>query len=212
MQSPTFAAGDFFMIQQLVARYLFQHDTCPLPGLGTLNIVHGVAQNDFVNKTIMAPVPAIQFTNKETDATTLLDFIAAKTNVSIVEAATMLGNFCNRLKDDTEMGNAAMLDGVGKFAATSPGNLHFEQASLPFSFLPNVVAERVIHPEADHHILVGDKETTAHAMADYYSEDQPQRSRWWIWAIVLGLIGIGLLILYMVNNGFASSFGNSISI
>lgn len=39
-------------------------------------------------------------------------------------------------------------------------------------------------------------------MNEYYSEDDVVKDRWWVWAIVLGLAGIGLLAIYLYNNGF----------
>jgi hypothetical protein len=92
------------------------------------------------------------------------------------------------------------------------GVIIFEAVPVPEIFLQPVNAERVIHPEAEHAILVGDKETTNTEMTEYFSETTEQKSRWWIWAIVLGVSGIAALIIYMNGAGILSRFGNAMPI
>ena len=147
-------------MQQLIAAYLFQHKNCPLPGLGTLWVKQGNAQTDFSNKAITAPAPAIVFDAKETDADKLLDYIAFKNNTTIYQAIETLGQFGNNLKSVILSNSNATLDGVGSFSADASGNISFTAIPLPAAFLQPVTAERVIHPQAQHNILVGDKETT----------------------------------------------------
>ena len=200
-------------MQQLIAAYLFQHKNCPLPGLGTLWVKQGNAQTDFSNKAITAPAPAIVFEAKETDADKLLDYIAFKNNTTIYQAIETLGQFGNNLKSVILSNSNATLDGVGSFSADASGNISFTAIPLPAAFLQPVTAERVIHPQAQHNILVGDKETTNTLMTEYFSEDAPvQKSRWWIWAIVLGAIGIIALLVYMSGTDFLPRFGNAVSI
>jgi hypothetical protein len=200
-------------MQQLIAAYLFQHKNCPLPGLGTLWVKPGNAQTDFSNKAINAPTPAIEFDTKETDAGKLLDYIAIKNNSTIYQAIETLGQFGNNLKSTILSKSSASLDGVGSFSADASGNISFTATPLPAAFLQPVTAERVIHPQAEHQILVGDKETTNTVMTEYFSEDIPvQKNRWWIWALVLGAIGMITLLVYMNSAGFSPRFGNAVSI
>lgn len=200
-------------MQQLIAAYLFQHKNCPLPGLGTLWVKPGNAQTDFSNKAINAPAPSIEFDTKETDAGKLLDYIAVKNNSTIYQAIETLGQFGNNLKSNILSNSSAALEGVGSFSADASGNISFTATKLPAAFLPPVTAERVIHPQAEHNILVGDKETTNTVMTEYFSEDvSVQKDRWWIWAIVLGAIGIAVLLMYMSGANFSAKFGNAVSI
>jgi nucleoid DNA-binding protein len=209
----TFAAADLiYNMHHLIASYLFQHKTCPLPGLGTLSVQSGNASTHFLNKTILAPQPAIVFDAKETEADALLDHIAGKANISIYEAIETLGKFANQLKMAIQSGQPAILNGVGHFSMASSGIINFEPLHVPEVFLQPVNAERVIHPEAEHAILVGDKESTNTAMTEYYSETTEVKSRWWIWAIVLGVAGIAALVLYMNGDGILSRFGNAMPI
>ena len=51
-------------------------------------------------------------------------------------------------------------------------------------------------------MLVGDKKTTNVEMTEYLNEEASVVSpdRWYIWAIVLGLIGVGVLAMYVYQN------------
>ena len=199
-------------MHQLIASYLFQHKTCPLPGLGTLSVRTGNASTHFLNKSILAPQPAIVFDTKETEADALLDYIAGKANINIYEAIERLGQFANHLKTTIQSGGPALLNGVGNFSMASSGAIVFEPVPVPEIFVQPVIAERVIHPEAEHAILVGDKETTNTEMTEYFSESTAQKSRWWVWAIVLGVLAIISLIIYMNGAGILSRFGNAMPI
>jgi hypothetical protein len=84
---------------------------------------------------------------------------------------------------------------------------------LPAAFLQPVKAERVIHPEAEHQILVGDKETTNTLMTEYFSEEvHVKKNRWWIWAIILCLVALIIILLYLNNAGLLSMAGNAMPI
>jgi hypothetical protein len=195
-------------MHHLMASYLFQHKTCPLPGLGTLSVIAGSADGDFVNALIKAPVPAIIFETKETDATVLIDFIAAKTNATVLQSIESLGHLTNSLKAAAITNKPATLNGVGDFFTDEKGRINFRPELLPPAFLPAVKAIRVIHPEAEHQILVGDKETTNTVMTEYFTETPVKKDRWWIWAIVIAAVAL-LAILFYLNNGMQLSIGGN---
>lgn len=199
-------------MHQLIASYLFQNKSCPLPGLGTLTIHVSGAKADFSNQQIAAPEPFIQFSDRETNASGLLNFIAPTTNSNASEVTEALGHFCDDLKKGISSDDKADLVGIGNFVADNNGNIVFEQSALPRAFLQPVFAERVIHPLAEHHILVGDKETTNTLMTELLSENPGEKDRWWIWAIVLGVVGLLLLLLYFTELNGTSPFGNALKI
>ncbi len=184
-----------------------------MPGLGTLSINAGKAEADFLNTVIKAPSPRIVFDAKEDDPTNLLEYIAEKTRRSIAQATDSLQQFCNNLKATTKTSQSAALNGVGSFFIDSAGKINFKSAQLPAAFLQSVKAVRVIHPEAEHQILVGDKETTNTVMNEYFSEAPEKKSRWWIWAIVLGIVALIAILLYLNNYaGLRSMAGSAMPI
>ncbi|MGC4099873.1 hypothetical protein [Ferruginibacter sp.] len=199
-------------MDHLVTSYLFQHKQCPLPGLGTLAISTGNAEGDFLNTAIKAPLPDISFNTNETEANDLLQYIAVKTGNDITAAIEMLGNFCNALRSAINDKQAAVLKGAGEFFKDGSGNIKFKANALPAAFAQPVRAERVIHPKAEHNMLVGDRETTTAVMTEYYNEEPIKKDRWWIWAIVIAVIALVAILLYMNSDNIAAMFGNTQSI
>ena len=199
-------------MHHLIASYLFQNKTCPLPGLGTISIQTSGAEADFTIQQIAAPAPVFEFDEKETSAEDLLNYLARKTNSNNYEVSEALDHFCDGLKGQISIHAKANLHAVGNLVMDDTGHIIIEQPVLPEAFLQPVFAERVIHPKAEHNILVGDKETTNTVMTELLSEKPTEKDRWWVWAIVLGVIGLLLLLLYFTEINGASPFGNALKI
>jgi hypothetical protein len=193
-------------MEKLLATYLFQHKICPLPTVGTLVVRTGNAQVNSVEKKISAPIPFIEYSDQETSTVELTHFIARYLNVGEDKAAAFLNHYCtavNQLQASEELGLAT----VGSFYKDEQGVLHFKSAAIPAAFLPEVAAERVIHADAAHHIMVGDTQTNTVAMSEFLNQEQPIKNRWLIAALVLYLIGF-LLIFYYYSRHPEGGFGN----
>ena len=150
----------FALMQKQIASYLFQHKTCPLPGLGTLSILSSDVESDFTNKVFTAPKSSVHFVQTETDTTPLLNYLSATTGADKYEATEALSHFCDGLKQKMTDQPDVQLNNIGIFFVDGSGTINFREEALPAVFMQPVFAERVIHPDAEHQILVGDKETT----------------------------------------------------
>lgn len=199
-------------MHHLIASYLFQNKTCPLPGLGTISIQTSCAEADFTIQQIAAPQPVIQFNEKETSADDLLNYLARKTNSNNYEVTEALDHFCDDLKNQISIHAKANLDMVGNLVMNDTGHIIFEQSALPEYFLQPVFAERVIHPKTEHTILVGDKETTNTVMTELLSGKPGEKDLWWVWAIVIGVIGLLLVLVYFTELNGTYPFGNALKI
>jgi hypothetical protein len=197
-------------IQKLLASYLFQNRSCPLAGMGNLSIVQSPAISDFGNKKIIAPTATIQFSPAATNTDDLLAYLAHKTNTIQGHMGEAYEAFCKKLASELHSGSPVDMEGIGQFNIDAGGNITFQSVNVPAAFLPSVTAERVIHPEAEHSILVGDKETTNTVMTEYFNEEPVVKDRWWIWAIVLAALAIGTLIIYYYDAAASVSFGNAV--
>ncbi|MEI9959160.1 MAG: hypothetical protein WDM90_23255 [Ferruginibacter sp.] len=103
------------------------------------------------------------------------------------------------------------LESLGSFFVDDSGKINFKQEELPAVFMQPVFAERVIHPDAEHNILVGDKETTNTVMTELLAPKSETKDRWWVWAVVLSVIGLTALVVYFTSFNGTSSFGNAIN-
>jgi len=196
-------------MDDLIELYLFKHKKCPLPALGILQVMDTHATALYGEGKIDAPIPTIKFLEQELPADDLIRFIASKKNISTNDAAALLNQYCDKLQQMDAFGETK-LPHAGKFYVNADGNLVFKTMEMPREFLPEVPAERVIHPDVAHAMVVGDKETTTTEMAAYYSETEAAaKDKWWIWATGLVVIAAALLFFYFNDHSHSSSFGNT---
>jgi nucleoid DNA-binding protein len=196
-------------MQELLTDYLFQNKKCPLPGVGTLAIHRQEAQIFVTEKRITAPQEEIFFSADQTNADDLHDFIAAQKGITKDEAAYQLKRYCEEIKNISDS-RKFIVENTGEFHKGADVDLLFTGLILPTAFSPDVFAERVIHPHETHAILVGDTQTTNAVMNEYYAEETvSNKSRWWIAAIIFGVIAAGLIGYYLNDKSGTNTFGNA---
>jgi hypothetical protein len=174
-------------MHQLIATYLFQHKQCPLPGLGHLYVQQLPAETNFVNKQINAPQLVVKFSTTQIDDEEFLNYAAKVNNTN-----------SKFIKDELQQlftKDNFVIHGVGDFT----------KDNAKFDFVPNVInplfyqstyAERVVHENEAHSMVVGDTETTTTAMTEYFAEDVIKKEYWWVWALILGGISIAAICIY----------------
>ena len=179
----------------LIAPTLFKNKTCRLPGIGVFTVISNNAKIDSPDKLITAPVPSIVFTALRDDKNGFNEFTALN----------------ELIKKDLHAMGKVNLKGIGNFIKNEDGTVGFIPLQLNQHFTPPVVAELAIHQDATYSRLVGDKKTSDIALPAYLEEKKIVKYRWWIWAIILGAIGAGILIYNIAQNGLYI-FGNTIKI
>ena len=197
-------------MHQLIASYLFQHKSCPFPGLGSLSLSAKGAEPYFSDKIINAPTTSIDLVAGESDIASFLAYIASQTNSDHYEAASALDHFCDGLKNEVNVHSAAKLEGVGEFVVNSNGDISFVPLELPKDLVQPVRAERVLRPQSEHNILVGDKEKTNYEMTELLNDEvHVEKESWWIYALILAAIGLSMLFFHFYSNNMRwGSTGN----
>ena len=183
-----------------------------MPGLGSLSLTTLPANTDISNKNMTAPAHQIMFNEEESNSGELISYLSQKTQSNTFEAAAALDHYCDGLKNALAEKKTAAIEGTGMFEVDDSGKLIFTAKELPPAFLPQVQAERVIHPETEHQMLVGDKETTNIQMAEYFNVETVTKDRWWIWAVLLGVIGLLAVLIYLNDADNSSLLGNAVKI
>jgi hypothetical protein len=196
-------------MQQLLADYLFQHKQCALPQIGTLHIKNVTASSIFGERKISAPIPVIEFNDDVHSTENVEAYIALQKNISRDEAAHQL----TKMVEDIQalpLGQRFEIPNTGKFYKDENDKIGFIALEVPAHFLPQVVAERVVHPNDSHTMLVGETETNTAAMAEYYSEEEPaMKSKWWIFAIASFAVAAAAVGFYVSDKKADSFFGVS---
>lgn len=170
----------------MIAQSFFQKKICLLPGLGTLELLTQAAETDFVNGKINAPTQKIIFEQEQKKGTIFNEFSA----ISAV------------LLDEVNKNGQVVIDGLGTFIKKGAA-ISFDAQKLNIELNPAVTAIRVQRENAEHDILVGDKQTTNVIMSEYFAdENNVAKAYWWVWAAVLAGIAIGVISFYWFKNGF----------
>ena len=197
-------------MEQLIELYLYKNKKCPLPQVGTLQLSTSNAVAWYADKRMEAPMPVIKLSETVLPADDFISFIAARKNVSIAEAGKLLADYCGNLKK-LDSNSESILHQTGRFYVNPEGLLIFKANELPAEFLPSVNAERVLHQEVSHNIVVGDKETNSVEMAAFYADAANSRKeKWWIFAIILAIAGLSAIAYHLNEHDFKiDMFGNS---
>lgn len=197
-------------MDQLLTAYLYEHKNCPLPTLGALQLQPGNATYLPGENKIVGPVASVMLCDKEVPTHSLVDYIAVHKKITSLEASAMLGIYCEGLKAIPSQGQR-LLNGAGAFFKDDENRLQFRSENMPEAYFPGVVAERVIHKDVTHKMLVGDTYTDTTAMTEKLQEITPTRSRWWIGAVLLAVAGIiALVVFYSMHK--AGTTGNGYKI
>jgi hypothetical protein len=178
----------------IIAPSFFRKKTCVLPGIGSLMLVTHPAETDFTNCLIKAPKQEIIFEQDQ------------NANTQFNEFSAMSG----LMKEKLEKERRVDIEGIGALTKDFSNTIHFSPVTIDNDFFQTVTAERVLRKDAEHTILVGDKQTTNMAMAEFFNEEEISKTdKWWVWAVVLGAAGILASVFYFSKFGI-NNFANGL--
>ena len=192
-------------MQELITSYLIQKKECHLPLLGSFTIKQTPASLEIADKMISPFTDEIIYSENETYLSDgLKNYISQLQHIQVYEAEEKLNNWCLNAKMKLDAGEKINFNSLGILQKTPAGNILFEIENS-IKFYEPVVAERVIHKNAEHAVLVGDKETTSGVMNEFYREDvlPEKKYSWKLWAIILLILSLLILIFYFSNHAFS---------
>jgi hypothetical protein len=192
---------------QVLNAYLFQHRSISIPGLGTIYLETLPASVDVAERTMLPPAYRFRF-DKYFDApdATFFAYLAVQKRILDYEAIKWYNEFSFELRNRIRSEDAVSWDGVGILRKDGAGNVLFEAAASPMLFFQPTPAMRVTRQDAQHTMLVGDRERTSGEMNEWLLDDAERRKRvsWWVIALVLGGICLAILGWYFYTHGLAT--------
>lgn len=192
-------------MQDLITSFIVQSKECKLSDIGNFRVVNTSAEPDIANKKILPALCEILFSGREEKISDeLVKYIANKKNISLTEALNDLKKWCAEAKTKLKNGEEISFEPFGFLKKGTSENIFFHN-DKKIDFFEQVLAQRVIHKNSDHAVLVGDRETTSSAMNEYYQE-VPHTAKSHTWKILAGIllaIVIFLLFLHFYKNPFA---------
>jgi len=196
---------------QVLNAYLFQHRSISIPGLGTIYLETMPANVDVADRTMQPPAYRFRF-DKYFDAPDkeFFAFVAVQRNILDYEAIKWYNEFSFELRNRIRAEEQVSWDGVGVLKKDGSGGVLFEPAPAPLLFLQPVPAMRVSRQDAQHSLVVGDRERTSGEMNEWLQDNARKRRRlsWWIIAVVLAVLALGFLGWYFYSHGFIAGNQN----
>ena len=195
---------DICEMQDLISSYLIQTKECSLPAIGKISLVTSSNEVDIANKKIMPAEEKVVFSAREDrHVAGIIKYISQKENINESEAGERLKAWCRQAKERIAAGEKIVLRSLGFFEKNIAGTISFKNERTSHFFEP-VKAERVIHKNEDHAVLVGDRETTSSVMNQFLNEEEVVNdSRWKIAAIVLLAIAVIVLFIHFYLHSFS---------
>lgn len=194
---------------EILNKYLIQHKSINIPGLGTIFLEHLPAVFDVVNKRILPPHYGFRF-NKyyDTPDKEFFSFLAFEKGIPDFEAIQLYNQFAQDLRTAIKQEDKAEWSGVGVFTKNSSGDMIFESVNNPGPLYAPVPAIRVVRSKVAHAVLVGDQEKTTVEMTDLLKEEiieKPvvKKITWWIYALIILIIALLFIIFHFYKNGFS---------
>lgn len=197
---------------QVLNAYLFQHRSISIPGLGTIYLETMPAGVDVADRTMQPPTYQFRF-DKYFDAPDkeFFAFVATQRNVLDYEAIKWYNEFSFELRNRIRAEEEVSWDGVGVLKKDGSGGILFEPSPAPLLFLQPVPAMRVSRHDAQHSLVVGDRERTSGEMNEWLQDNARKRRRlsWWMIAAVLAVLGLAFLGWYFYTHGLSAGSQNS---
>ncbi len=203
----------------LVTRYLIQRRNCVLPCIGEFSIERRSAVSDVPHKAVLPPVNEIIFT-PATDlepSKELICYIAREKKLDEETAEIYLKNYCEEWTNTVLRGGKVHFKTFGTLEKSPVGKIYFRPERQLSSFFQPVHAELVMREDVDHPVLVGDKETSASQMVEYFNEEDEEenssnRTVYIISAILFLIAAAAIVWQFYVNGISMASTGNSMHV
>jgi hypothetical protein len=201
------------MMYEELYRYFLQHKKLAVPGVGTFLLERKAAETDFVNKQINPPVYSVALqVSVDPPSINFFKWLAAALHISDHDAIIRFNDFVFDIKKHISDGDTIDWQGVGTISKGLTGEMKF--APAPGSVIEQpVAAEKVIREKSEHMVRVGEDQKTSAEMTEMLNLPDVKRSRWWIAALLTGLLALAFIGWYFYEHGVdVSSTANNMKL
>ncbi len=191
-------------MQTILNRYLIQHKSISIPGLGTIQADTKPASIDAAGRCAMPPTVSFRFDSYfDAPDKEFFSYLARKTKISDYDALRNYNAFAYTLRDKLNQQRSAVWEGLGTLIKDDNGQISLVTTRTDPDFIREVPAEKVVRTDAEHRLLVGDRERTSSEMTQWFTEEPvPGRNRWWLAAVIIAVVSILLAVLHLSTHGW----------
>jgi hypothetical protein len=191
---------------ELLYKFLVKYKTIDLPGIGRIFFNEQPAESRFVDQNFLPPRYLIGFERgrsivetqmndakpqgwqKTPPSRKLFSWLASHYEITEKEAVIRFDDFVVDLKGRLDAGDKIMWSGVGVLEKDSTGEIVFHHFKSELPWLEPTSAKKVIRDNAEHTMLVGEREKTSVEMTEILLRPKSvkeKRGYWWVWPLAV---------------------------
>ncbi len=179
-------------------KYLILNGRLGFPGMGSLIVENLPVEHDFANKKIYPPLPVIRWQAEMiAPDQQFYKFLASDLALNEVNAIGQFNDFTYQLKETIAQKGMAELPGIGKLKKEFANTFSFDPAySLDDYFQP--VTAGYVNPQI-YQSTEQETDINNPSKIKRRLKEKSADANWWIYAIILALLGIAGLIYYNLS-------------
>ncbi|MDE3124436.1 MAG: hypothetical protein KGK14_02900 [Bacteroidota bacterium] len=190
-------------MNELLFPYLLVHQRLGIPGIGSFLLVRNIPKINWEQKIVQPPEEQISFVAETIEADHFFyKTVAQQLNISEVAAIQQFTEFAYQLRVQLQEGGA-LIPNIGTLLLNPDGEIVFRPMVQNNPFLQNVSFQHIqltstskassVKPVS----ILDNLPAAQNSMAtteEVFVENE-KRDNWWIYAILLTIIGLGALLL-----------------
>jgi hypothetical protein len=193
-------------MKELLLPYLLVNERLGIPGLGLFQLIKDKPSVNWAQKSVSAPATQISFSTETVEADhQFYKSIAAQFNITEFAAIQLFTDYTYELKIQLQQGGV-LLPGFGTLLLNPDGEVLFRplqnnmalQQTLSFQQIKIVSAKAAENIPSRQPILANIPAVETNSSVDEVSDEMIQKDRWWIYAIILTIIGIAALVIALM--------------
>ena len=188
---------------ELFYKYLIVNQKIGLPGVGNFYIQTIPSKIDIVHRTVSAPAQAVHFSpDTPLNDRSFFDYLSREMRLNGIEAVTQFNEFSQSIHENA-MQSVVVLPGIGTLKLGEDGAFVFHPEIKSNPLLPNIHLDNSVAANANIVSVYDSGETkiiTQEAIAPEEEKIVIKESDdyWWVYAIILALMGLGALLYYYI--------------
>jgi hypothetical protein len=163
------------MLQQLLHKYLVLNGQLGIPDIGNFKLRRVPAYIDATGAYLQPPTTIIEFEQQTVAADKqFFQFLSQEIEVDEVAAIGQFNDWTKALKEKLAETASANVPLIGSLHKTPEGSLAFDPLPIETNFQPIAIPEGIVWKQETE---------------EYDSLDKASDSGWWIYAVILFLLG-----------------------
>lgn len=189
---------------ELFYKYLLLNNKAYLPGVGSFAVTQTPASMDFENKKLIPPSQSIGLNATEVgDNYFLYQFLSKELNISEAEAALKVDGFSKDIQAQANQHGSVLLPGIGRLKKGFMGSFDMEtelenKEVLPDIWIDKSQAANTLLMEVYSNVTPGIIRREGIIEAPEVFAKPESEDYWWVYAIILAVMGLGALLYYYI--------------